>query len=281
MSAQPFIEKTFALLAKSNISIPSPCVKEITYNDEGREVRHGYFADSNRPTNLRGNIELLIVIYFSIIDAYVDAQNPSFEGKNLLDKYRNLPKSTHAQQIFAEVYRVLRTLRNTVIHQRTKIIEANDIISLDYINNHGKHLRVEISIRGLGLLGAIIYRITSEARYNTEYGMGMLRGYYNDFSQELKVFQDDISSGVTMLSSGLRLERNVRYRVIHPDYSITGDIINLTIKVDENEYLIDYLGKEYLIPREVIPVDGTIKVSELSKWEAKKENLYSGIPLVV
>jgi len=127
-----FIEKTIKMLQRSDIIIHMPEHRKIEFNDEHKTV-YIEVSEVVGQTQLQDNLIFHLMVFFSIIDAFIDINYPHLEGQSFAKKYCDLQATNDIEIMIKETYRILKILRNASIHSKNAIsVRNNNIIVVDY-----------------------------------------------------------------------------------------------------------------------------------------------------
>lgn len=255
-------------------------MREVSFEEDSSTI-HLSISDTvyMNSVSISNNILLESMIFFSLLDAKIDALYPELEGKSFRKRCIALPKNNDDEIIVRELFRVLKVLRNATIHSRNSIELIDGEIKCSYTNQR-THFELRVTRLGLELIYSLILKMLSSQYKKDAYQMGIRRTYYDAIQNEIKKFQDDIDDNTTLssLSNGLRLKRIVRYRVTDSKYCISNAFLTITkpYVVEEfvkNHYGCDYEfsfnGKGYLVPEECLNDEYSIEITQLSEWEVK------------
>ncbi len=268
-----FIEQTLRILKYTDLSIHFPEIYDVTMEDDKRHM-HGVFEAASGGLRLKDNFVLQAMIFFGLIDAYIDIHNPELEGKNFTDKYKKLSIADDSSIMAREIYRLLRILRNAAIHSRTDI--SLDEKNIEATTDDSK---LHISVSGLEFIYTFVLLLIQESNYSDEYKASLLRTYYDDIWQTIVLLEDKSGNHLADISAGPRLGRVVRYRVKNPVFQVDNDTQSLIIKKyalkaseaahRDYEYIVNMNNSSYLIPNEVLDETGRIRLEDINKWACR------------
>lgn len=268
-----FINQTLKVLKYTNLSIPFPEICDVTMQGDKRNM-HFTLEGASGGIRIRDNFILQVMIFFGLIDAYVDIRYPELEGKSFLDKCRNLPIADDSGIMTRKIYRLLRILRNAAVHSRIAI-------SVDEIDIHATARDSELHLRivGLELIYAFVMLLLRESNMSDEYQTSLLRTYYDEILQAIILLRDKIDNDCQNISTSPRLKRGARYRVQNPVFQVDADTQSLRIKkyvINQHEtkyadfdYIVNMNNLSFLIPNEILDESGKIALEELTKWTYK------------
>ncbi len=216
----------------------------------------------------------------SLLDAWLDARDPSREGKTSWERYLGLPRAKGAEKVLAELARVLRVVRLAAVHGRVEAIDG--ILQLDCTFNRCA-LALHITPVGLELLGAAtLYALDADRQpYSDAYVEAIVAQYFADLVAEIKRFSDE-DRVLYQFRPGRPFNRHFRFDCDNPKVHL--DERSLTIEIgafhsDSARYPIDFFltidDALYIVPVEALS-DGRLAREELPRWRAR---LAPGAPL--
>ncbi len=265
-----FIEQTLKILKYTDLSIRFPEIRNVTMEGDKRNM-HMFLEGASGGLRIKDNFILQVMIFFGLIDAYIDLRNPDMEGDNFLEKYKKLSAANDSSIMIKEIFRLLRILRNAAIHSRTAISVDNNKIEAT-TNDSKLHLRIV----GLELIYTFVMLLIQESNSSEEYKTSLLRTYFADIRQAIILLQDKFGSHFADISTVPRLKRGVRYRVLNPVYQVDSDSQSLLIKKQvlngseveyaDYEYVLKIDNTSYLIPNEILDGSGKIGLEDIKKW---------------
>ena len=221
---------------------------------------------------------------FMLLDAFIDYKHPELMNLSFAAKYKKLPEDSACEKVIKSVFRILRLVRNSLIHNIKSVNFVDDRINI----STGKE-SIEMENNAIKILNFIVWYSTKNdlSMYYNE--LVMINAYKN-LTNIIKI-KDIIQT--PMISPPMIVEflSFSRYKVWgaevkqFSDYisiqrvSFTADIpdiINKTICknviVGCSDYVINIDNKTYLIPDECLTKsedkeEGNIRLNELSKFE--------------
>lgn len=236
----------------------------------------------NQPTDLMDITTANIM--FSMFDLLLEA-NGKLHGDSFRQRCRslNVTASSNKNEIIQEfVYRVLKQIRNCVVHNTSSITLAGNVISSCYTNpKTSTTYRIEISKNSLEKILQLAYLLSfgmvgELQRLPDIYVAGVLASIYDELVNAI-ILIDDIDHTPYPLIVPVRIAASQREQHIETKYEVLGNIYIKTEKVNHvhaQRYPIDYVfiydGKEYIVPFEALDADNKILISELNNWAAKK-----------
>lgn len=274
-----FIKQTIDMLFKSDIKIHIPSFNKVELNGEKRTLFLEVKEFVNQ-TKLEDNLIFCSMIFFTLIDTYIDIQYPYLEGDSFRKKYLKLPSTNDKEIIIREIYRILKIIRNATIHSRNSIeLKDGNNLVVGYIrgiNNKSTYFELSISKFGLELIYTLILLYLDQGKYCDAHQLGLLRTIYDDILSNISKISDDIDNkNLINLSSRIRLNRIQRYVILNPDYIIDSDkgIIEIhksKFQDDAIDYIIQYEDNRYIIPDEILSEKGIIKITDMKEWILEK-----------
>lgn len=221
-----------------------------------------------------------VILAFSVFDAFIDERNPELEGLSLSSKYEKLPTLNDVEKIKKAVYRIIRLIRNKIIHAQSKV----DVSGVDLIINDGSNA-IKISKAALNSLLELVlvfieYDQVTDLYFDLivkSYYMRIMRGIseFSDTSRDLlpNVFLENsyfyhkqrflfyISDVQLDLNNVIHIKRHLSNYVVH---FLDAESMNV---IDSDDYLIKTLdGELFLLPGFKIPSDGLVEKSTLYQW---------------
>ncbi len=273
---QEFIDQTKSLISRSDIRLHIPEVMPVKYHEDGTKEHTMVLSSYMSTSRISENFILNVVIFFGILDAYVDSTYPSVIGKSYAEKLRLLPNSTQSETVINEVFRIYKLIRNATIHNASSISMDNaGNVLVQYQFRNTQH-EIEISHRGLELLNSITYEFISpfEPR-STAYSELLRYSLLTALKAEIKKFNDENGCLNLLVNTPYQFKYVRRYRP--QPVSIDWGTNDLTILnpyiIHPNEvsyYGVDYEiirdGYTYLVPSEVL-INDKLRLDQLSNWK--------------
>lgn len=221
---------------------------------------------------------------FMLLDAFIDYKHPELMNLSFAAKYKKLPEDSACEKVIKGVFRILRILRNSLIHN----IESVNFLD-DRINMSTEKESLEMEKDAIKILNFIVWYSTKNdlSMYYNE--LVMINAYKN-LTNIIKI-KDIIETPMISPPMSVEFLSFSRYKVWgaevkqFSDYisiqrvSFTADIpdiINKTICknviVGCSDYVINIGNKTYLISDECLTKsedkkEGNILLNELSKFE--------------
>ncbi len=263
-----FIEQTIDFLRKSDIPLHETDLTKTEVNEKGGPTVYlESFVESFSRPQISKNILLHTMVVFSLIDAQIDFQYPDLPSNSFEVRYDNLPSNTDLQIIQKELYRVLRIIRNAVIHQRSSVAYNGTLITV----TRGENKKLELTQRGLELIYSFIVDLYAPKGQPEEYTLALARDLYDEIRDNVYLISDNTDTQLATISDRLRLQRSQRRRVINPSYTVDDGIINIQTRFKhallvQYEYVVNIEDDKYIIPGELLS-DMKIPLTEISSWK--------------
>lgn len=213
---------------------------------------------------------------FLALDAHVARSMPAGIPADSWGRYRHLASGDYTARIVGEVYRILRVLREVLVHDARAAAWRDDgIVAVEGIV--GKEvMALHATPAGLRLLASAVayYLDAATGPYPAIYVESMMACYYGDIVNEVRKFTDDRRS-LYQFRAKCRLNRHFRFDCNNPkaaldDTSVTFDIG--AFYADAGLYPIDFFlvlsGVLYIVPSEAL-LDRALPRADLDLWRAR------------
>ncbi|MDE7444633.1 MAG: hypothetical protein K2N15_02830 [Lachnospiraceae bacterium] len=279
-----------SLLSRSDINFRETEIRPIEFQEDGgSKISIGCYEIMNYgPTPLNNTPVISCLIVFALFDAYIENKYKLNPGTSFKSRYSNIQTITNRNIIEKECYRLMKTIRNGFVHNINSIVLSNNIFHFSYTSPQGTKFNLDISSDKLELLYSIIlllvkgkFEIDTEGHFKN-----IICTYYDELKEYIDLngnFTDDGDVGtgtanafsLIPISTYVKFNTVVRYPVENPIFSILQDkikierIYNPGIEAYSADYCIDYNGKNYVIPQEVLGIDNSILLADLPVWELK------------
>ncbi|CEN75429.1 Uncharacterised protein [[Clostridium] sordellii] len=281
-----FIKKSMDFLANNQINFKLPIVRPVTI-ENGVENIQMSFSDSigmcSRKNSISDNFIAKNILIFTVFDEYLNSKNDNLIGLSFRKRYNLLSANNDLDIITKEIYRILKLIRNTIVHNSSNISINKNTYNFNYENNNTK-FNLNIDEKTLNNLYTIVYMIVRE--YSTyknesnEFYIGILRYCYSKLKLKIDregCLKDDINDNPNILmsiSSSIKLFNTVRYKVRNPKYTVNGDMIKIEtidtgIEYYKEDYCLNIDDNYYIVPSEALNNLGEIKKLELTKWKIR------------
>lgn len=242
-------------------------VRHIELEPDGRRtVGYFSFCALGTRTNIESNKHLKFLMIFSIFDAYVDSFYSLPEGLTFKLKYQSIQENSNLDTCTKHLYRLAKIVRNSLVHNPSKIDFTNGInISYSYKNSP---VILNISEYGCQLFDEMILRVVSRKVKSTR-GEAYLTAMHNDLIKEVTNLKDEFNDSLAPLS-GLELNWRVRNLIKNPDVVIDDDWVHMKTIPRHDDYTLDYRieikGVKCEVPAEVLDGNQKVTVKEALRW---------------
>jgi len=212
---------------------------------------------------------------FMLLEGFLEARYPEIEGKTGWEAYQALPRKSDTDKVVAEIFRILRVLRTSVVSPLGHVMVEHGLIRT-FVTHHQCALSITVSMPGLELLtSAVAWYLWAQGQpYPEAYVEAMLLGYFTEIVEEVKRFNDE-DRVLYQFGHRLTLNRLQRLDLDSPKVSIEDGVCSFDIaKPFQNvaRYPIDIYvaidGALYIIPIEAA-INGRIQAAELERWKAR------------
>lgn len=271
------VDELISFLRLSDMHFRTVHIAELVDDQDSRKIRLTN-SDSLGGAPLRDSPFVSALLFFMVLDSYLDAIDPNLEGLSFRRKQELLPKDSTGDLILWALYRLLLLMRNRVVHGVSTVRATDKGLSLSF--SRGNHMHeVDITRAGLELVYTVVIEIVSNSQASTtERGLALLRSYYDDILLSIARFGDDLGM-LPALPGGLRLARGGRCLVTHPRYNLIQG--NLWIEPDglpswNSDYLIPIDGNEYVIPEEALDLNSSIHRDNVRLWPRAHIQVFTG-----
>lgn len=273
-----FMNKTKDYLKKSKLNLVFPETRYFKFEENKIPI----FMDLTDElfickSNLSENEIISNILVFSLLDSYIDAKYPNIIGLSFKKKYDKIQSKDDREVILKEIFRVMKLIRNSIVHNLGEIKE-NTKESIYKYNFNNTEFYLCIDKEALRIIYSIIFILIEYP--NDEYSIGILRKYYDElkeFIDKNSNLKDDITINhkeLLTISKGIRLQRIVRYTINDAQYIER----NTYIYIEEHkevkqgmdkygiDYIINYKKLKYRIPEEALQ-ESKITIKNLEKWK--------------
>ncbi|MCR9884193.1 hypothetical protein NB554_10150 [Vibrio alginolyticus] len=236
--------------------------------------------------------ELLGIVIFSILDSIIDIDNPQVEGCSFKARYDSLSSNDEQGIIFKEVYRVMKLIRNAMVHNRKNISKNNGEFSILY-QNRGTDFHLKCSVGSIRELYNLSRVIIDHVDVEDRYFKLVLTELYNRFMSGVTVFTDEISSSLQAVrkNEDFFFYERYRYSIDIKDIENRDGSLFLNRCNDKYHHFIESENKEviyencdeyfildnenrYLVPGHILSEHGALPLESLNEW--KLGNRYFG-----
>lgn len=270
-----FIHHTLTLLIDAGMRVDYPTFRNIMLDE------NGLGCDKSGPiplrTGLRVNIQqnpqLEFLMLFSMLDFYIDSKHPELEGNSFSQKCRKLPKECDLEIILMQLYRTAKIIRNALIHNQSAASFSSCYLAIDYTHNN-RNFSLNISRSAYDDFRTAIVMYLRQDMGGGNYFQGIIRSVYDDMLAGVIDYNDEFGSKLEHCTSGLRLNRRLRERILNPHYEKASGILRFSIpnRGMTGYAAIDLLviidGAEYIVPHEALDKNQCITEAEIiSNWK--------------
>jgi len=208
-----FISNTLNFFRTSNLQLLLPTISYLEINENGGISSTSSYTLNFSENQLQGNWVLVQQIFFSLLDSVIDLQNSNLEGDSFSKRYRGLPSDSNHKIIFKEMYRLMRIVRNAIVHNKTAISNDNTGILINYLNQHNKKILLKVSHRGLRLINTINFLLCVLLNRKDGYSEHILNMYYHDLRNEISSFSDEFKKELIETSTPISFNPYYIHRV--------------------------------------------------------------------
>lgn len=207
---------------------------------------------------------------FLVLDALLGESAAS-----LWQKYLSLPRTTMTGKLVAELYRILRVVREVAFHPHGHIEVQDGIIKINGAINKVA-LSLEITASGLTLLesAAAYYLDSLRQPYPDAYVAAMLSQYFTDIVGEVKRFADE-DRVLYQYRQKRPFNRHFRFDCDNPKLALADGRYEFEIgpiHQDSARTPIDFFvtidDALHIIPVEALE-DGSLPLEQLEQWRAR------------
>ncbi|UJR54460.1 hypothetical protein [Dickeya zeae] len=92
---------------------------------------------------------------FMLLDAMIDYSHPALMNEGFKYKYNHLPDNSTSDKVIKGIFRILRILRNALIHEVDALQEDGEIISI--IRKKGSKESLQIKRKAINTLNFIVW----------------------------------------------------------------------------------------------------------------------------
>lgn len=274
MLNQDFIKQTLKLFEGSDVRLHFPEIMAMEIGSRGVKKLKICFCDKiGGNTPIQGNIAFLIMLYFTIVDTYIDTIVPHLEGASFSRRYCGLNGHTDKQIILSQVYRMLKILRNSAIHSRNSLSINNEIITVSY-RFRNTSFKLNISQLGIELIGTVVIYLATKRLQPEAYTEALIRTFYEDIMKEMTGIEDEFGTSLEPISQEIKLKRGTRINIENP--GVVSNNVSIKFSVpglhamgqgsSNYDFLLSMDGVKYLIPAEVLDENGEIHREQLVHW---------------
>ncbi len=270
------ISHVLMLLEDVGLKLSYPEFTKVNLNKDGTQnINLSFFCrmGGNRVT-IEQNPTLKLLVLFSIFDLFLDQQHPELSGKSFSAKYKSLPGNNEYQQVFKNLFRIAKVMRNALVHNQSALCYEEEYLDVSY-EFHNTSFRVKLTYRALEYFFTALVMYLKQDLGTPAYFQGIMNTLYSDMISEVDSFNDEFDEPL-FVPDGLKLLRQSRNRVYSESVSINEH--EVTFPVYDSDFPewrgVDYClamnGSEYIVPKEVLSESLSIMVTEIEKWKLEE-----------
>ena len=220
--------------------------------------------------------ELEVEPVFRLLDIFIDTKYPNLGGQTFSRKYQNLPSSTCREIILKELYRIMKLIRNAVVHPHSSLYISDNTINISY---NYKNTNFQLATGKLNLVYTLSVLLVKYVGCEAKYIDGFLCGYYNEIFSNIRISDENGSSLHSLPLQCSAFTKRIRNIVLDPEIYFRNNHIRITFfDLPEQEtaystcdYLVSLNGQYYIVPEEILSqLNGLISRESLKDWELKE-----------
>jgi len=178
--------------------------------------------------NIQHNPQLEFMMLFSMLDFYIDSKHPELEGNSFSQKCKKLPTDCDLDLILMQLYRIAKIIRNALIHNQSAASFSNSYLVIDYTHNN-RTFSLKMSRIAYDDFRTAIVMYLRQDMGRGNYFLGIIRSVYDDILAGVINFNDELSNKLEHCSSGLRLNRRLRERILNPNYDKDSGLLRFSM----------------------------------------------------
>lgn len=270
-----FINETLSFLQSAGVQSEFLSFIEIELNKNGtinQTVKTSLMSGSN--VNIESNPHVKCLLIFALLDCWIDSNFTELEGDSYRKKYEKLPSNSENNLIIREVFRLLKVLRNTLVHNPSQFLFDNKKLTIDYkFKNTDYTLTIPEST--LNNIYTIVILCIKEKTKN-KYFWGVIRSAYLDVINSIQSFSDDFKTSLYYEEKGFEIRPYMRYRVKNAKIERYDGYFAITIPTTHSQHLQPYMGVDfyldvdghkYLVPKEGLTSGCILQERDLYHWK--------------
>lgn len=228
---------------------------------------------SGSNVNIESNPQAKCLLIFALFDCWIDSNFNDLEGDSYRKKYEKIPSDSENNLIIKEVFRLLKVLRNTVVHNPSQFIFDDGFLVINYEFKKTDY-KLTIPESMLNSLYTMIILCIKEGNKN-EYFWGVVRSAYLDIFNSIQDFSDDFETPLYCEVNGLKIRPYIRYRVKYAEIARYDGYFEITISPTHSKHLqsdrgvdfyLDIDGQKYLVPKEGLTNGCVLQERDLHRW---------------
>ena len=265
-----------SVLHNSNINIRKPNISPITFDDQDRACITTASHVSVNYNNLAGKYNITILLCFSALDALLDYWISDLPVDRFANTLKALPKTSSIQTVISNTYRVMKTLRNGLVHRKFGINASASGVFFGEVNGNGKY--VNLSRIGLDTLISIIFLLLKCPDMKDKYSETYIVALHNVLAGEL---QDNYRDGEGALPAQIQslasfklaerkqIEYSVEISQANQLFKVKRYPIKLHNPTDErsDQFLFRWSGNVSVLPGELLVDRDYFTIDELQAWK--------------
>lgn len=286
-----FINEILSIVYNSDLKLIKTKIRSLVINNDGSNCSGEIETDclvSQNTNPLSSSFIAINMLLFSLYDGWLEEKYDLKEGYSFYSHYNDLQNkanTTNLEKIQNSCFRVMKIIRNGIIHNLSGINFSQNVCYIEYKNKKGIEISCNISQTGLSFLySLIVIFVTGDCGIQTEGHFGyVVSTLYAQILKEVSNVKDEFGEDLISVSVAKSFYYTVRYEVSNclvqskSDYLIIKCFQDYPEMNQGHDYKIFYNGGTYLLPGEIISVsgDGNYKVSKklLSElWKLKSVN---------
>lgn len=260
-----YINEIVDFLNKTEIGVIEPELIYSKYKDDGtRQVRIDLGSVCfGRTVQISNNWIVENMLVFSLYDGYLEEKYALPEGQAFRQRYLSLPESTDEERLEKNCYRLIKLMRNAILHNLSKIVVSDKGYKINYSNQKNQTIYLEISQEAVRFLYTILLTLVQNKKLIKTKGHweNLLYSYYHEMEKGIVSLQDDIMSAGLLPFQDQHIYLNVvsRYQVQNPIITKAtpeGLVINRFGKhpTEISDYYLTWNGEAYIIPEEITEI---------------------------
>lgn len=258
---QKYIDEIVGFLNQTEIRTMEPELRNAEYKADGTKqvgicLSEVFFG---RTVQVSDNWIIENMLVFSLYDGYLEEKYGLPEGQSFRQRYLALPERTDEERLEKNCYRLVKLLRNAILHNLSKIGISDKAYKINYSNQKNQTIQLEISKKSVRLLYTILLTLVQNTELIKTKGHreNLLYSYYLEMEAGIACLQDDVMSAglLSFQDQHTYLNFAVRYQVKNP-VTVEKTPEGLVMKrfgkhPDEiSDYYLVWNGETYIIPEE-------------------------------
>ena len=260
-----YINEIVDFLNKTEIRVIEPELICAKYKDDGtREVRIDLGPVCfGRTVQVSSNWIVENMLVFSLYDGYLEEKYALPEGQAFRQRYLSLPEITDEERLEKNCYRLIKLMRNAILHNLSKIVVSDKGYKINYSNQKNQTICLEISQKAVRFLYTILLTLVQNKKFIKTKGHweNLLYSYYHEMEKGIVSLQDDIMSVglIPFRDQPIYLNYASRHQVQNPivtEDTSEGLVIERFGKhsTEISDYYLMWNGEAYIIPEEITEV---------------------------